>query len=335
VSNESRSKFRIGLAGASGALGRELVEVLEERRFPIGELVPFATEQSLGGEVELQGEAYPLGAETPPLRGLDLLLLCTPPGVALDLLREALHAQVAVIDCTGALAASEDVPLQVADLCAPDAVRSAPVIASPANAALAWSHVLAALKAEVGLQRVIATVMHSASRAGKRGIEILSNETLSLLSQNPVDPAEVFPAQVAFDCVPVPGEGESGSAAGESEIVRDLQRLIGSEVAVAVTAVQVPTFAGEGASLAIETERPISPEQAHQLFEKVPGLEVWEAGEVGPTTRDTTGREVALVGRLRRDPTVENGLLLWVAADTLRLAAFNAVKLAETRLGIA
>jgi aspartate-semialdehyde dehydrogenase len=334
------SRFRIGLAGATGSLGQEVVQVLEERRFPISEMVPFGTNRSLGEDVEILGDLFTVLGETPPLRGLDLLILCTPEAVSLELVREALRAEVPCIDCSGAVANTPEVPIYMAELSPPKAVREAPLIAMPAGAALSWASVLAVLEGSVGLTRVVGTVVHSASSAGRRGIEALSAETLGLLNQNPVAPSEVFPSQVAFDCVPFQVEaGEDaaeadGAARAERNLIANLHRLVSKDLPLAVTALQIPTFTGEGSSLAVETREVAPIERIQELFEKAPGLEIWGSDEVGPTTRDTAGRDITLVGRLRRDPSHEKGVLLWLAADTLRLSAVNAVKLAETRLGI-
>ncbi|MCP5042140.1 MAG: hypothetical protein GY944_14005 [bacterium] len=334
MSDQEGQGLRIGIAGASGSLGREVLSVLSDRRFPAAEIKVFATDRSVGEEVEFAGEPLAVEAAPKTLRGLDLLLICTPPGPARDLAREALRSEVPCIDCSGAMAASPEVPLYVADLCAPDQIKNAPMVASPAGVALAWSHVLAALEGSAGIERVVGTVLYSASRAGRAGIDALSTETLHLLNQKEPPDNEVFANPVAFDCFALPG-GEANSAADlERDLVRDIRRLVADELCVATAAVQVPTFAGDGSSLCVETRTHLSIETARELFHKAPGLEVWDDHEVTPSTRDSAGRDVAVVGRLREDPSVENGILLWVTADTLRLAAVNAAKIAETRLGI-
>lgn len=328
--------LRIGVAGASGTLGREVLSVLADRRFPIQELKAFATERSVGEEIDFGGEeGFTVEAAPKTLRGLDMLLVCTPPGVALDLVREALQSEVPCIDCSGAMAASPEVPLYVADLCAPSVIKDVPLVAQPAGVALAWSHVLAAIEGAAGIERITGTVLYSASRVGRAGIEALSSETLSLLNQQELPPIGVFPSQVAFDSFAIAAAGnEDLSADCEADLVRDVRRLVAPEVAISVSGVQVPTFAGDGSSLAVETKNALSLDHVLELFQKAPGLEVWGADEVGPSTRDTAGRDVAVVGRVRKDPSIQNGLLLWVAADTLRLAAVNAAKIAETRLGL-
>jgi aspartate-semialdehyde dehydrogenase len=318
-----------------------VIAVLEERRFPLSELLPFATDRSLGEDIEFRGDEIPVECEMPALRGLDLLILCTPPGAALELVREALRAEVPCIDCSGALAGSPEVPLQVADLCSPEASRAAPVLAAPAGPTLAWAHVLAALEGAAGIERVVGTVLQSAAHAGRRGIEALSGETVSLLSQQEPPACEVFAGQVAFDCIPAVGdpgaggeESAHGAIAADAETRVELRRLINRDLSLSVTVVQVPTFLGDGSSIAVETRRAIQPGEVAAILQKVPGVELWEGGLHGPTTRDTAGRDGALVGRLRQDTSREKGLLLWLVADSLRLAAVNAVKLAETRLGI-
>ena len=329
--------LRIALAGATGALGREVVAVLEERRFPVRELFPFATEHSTGQDVELQGEVIAVESTAPPLRNYDLLLVCTPSDAALELSRAALRAEVPCIDCSGALAGSEEVPLLLSELSPPAAALGCPLVATAAGPSYGWALVLSAIDQAASLRRVVGTVLQSAALAGRPGIEALSSETLAILSQREVPEPSLFRGQVAFDCVPTVGQstpGAGGATAPETLLVRDLQRLLGRAVPIAAIFVQIPTFVGDGSALAVETERPLAPEELVGIFEKAPGVELWTQDDIGPTTRDTIGRDTAMVGRVRRDPSCENGLLLWVAADALRLAASNAVKLAEARLHV-
>jgi aspartate-semialdehyde dehydrogenase len=226
------------------------------------------------------------------------------------------------------------VPLVISDLCAAsDAMR--PVIVTPAGVAMSWALALSALQREVGLERVVGTVLQPATHAGRAGIDVLSSETIALLSQSEPPEPELFPNPVAFDCLPATGaldEDSGGATLFESRLRADLARLLGPELEVAVTAVQVPTFVGEGSALAIQTQRKLSVEDAMAALEKAPGVELWSRAERSPSTRDASGSPRVLVGRVRRDPSHERGLLLWLAADGLRLVASNVAKLAETRL---
>jgi aspartate-semialdehyde dehydrogenase len=269
-----------------------------------------------------------------------VLFLCVPRESALDWIRLALHAEVPCIDCTGAVAEVNEVPLLVPELGLPPEALAGPVLAVPPGPALAWALVLAPIHARARLRRVVATGLESVSSGGRSGVDTLRAEVISLFNQTEPPDSSVFPCAVAFDCVPqvgAPGTDEATHEAtgGESDLTHQLGRLLRTELALAVTSVQVPAFAGIGASLALETEEPLAPAALRDLLGKAPGVEVWDPGRPGPTTREPTGRGVVLVGRIRRDPSVPAGLLLWLAADPVRLAAQTAVRLAELRFEFA
>lgn len=328
-----RRPLRVAVAGATGTLGGELLATLDARRFPVGSIVALATERSGGESLEFQGEIYEVVTEPARLRGCDLAFLCAPPPASLDLLRLALELSVPCIDLSGALSAHAALPLLVADVGTPLPALRQPAIATPAGVALAWAPVLAPLARAAGLQRVVGTALSSVSGAGRLGIEALSSETIALFNQqDPPEPPH-FGRPVAFDLLPAVGDvEEDGSTAAERAVASDLRRLLGEHIGVAVASVRVPTFAGDAAALCVETERELGPREAREALAKATGVELWDVDAEGPNTRAAAGRDVVLVGRLRRDPSHDRGLLLWIAADTLHLAAVNAVKLAEARL---
>ncbi len=326
--------LRVAVAGATGALGGELLTVLDARRFPLGELVPLASEGSRGEIVEFRDEPYTVESDLERVAGCDLLFLCAPPAPSLDLVRVALRKSVPCIDLSGALAASVEVPLAVADLGVPPEALRQPALASPDGVTIALALALAPLMRSAGLRRVVATTLESVSGGGRAGMEALSAETRALFNQQDLPEPTVFSHPVAFDCVPAVGAGgEAGETEHETALARGLRRLLGGELGVAVTAVRVPTFAGDGCSLALELERALPAPEAAALLAKAPGVELWKDAGPGPTTRATAGHECVLVGRLRADPSLATGLLLYCAADGLRLAALNGAKLAEARIG--
>ena len=324
---------RIGVVGATGALGSEVLAALSESSLPVREIVPIATDRSLGRDVEFQGEVYPVVTEGPSLRGLDLVFLCAPAAQSLEFVREALRAEVACIDLSGATAESPEVPLRVAEFGGePDGER-APVVATPTGPALAWALVLRPLDERARLERVTGTSLEGASVGGRDGIESLYAESLAIFNQQEAPETEVFSGRVAFDCLPAVGPiGEEGHSRHETLLARTLGRLLGPRAKLGVTSVQVPTFLGHGAVLVVETEEDLEPGEAVAVLDKAPGVEVWREGGVGPSTRAAAGRDAVLVGRVRRDPSRERSLLLWLAADLLRLSAANAVRLATPRL---
>ncbi len=329
----ARAGLRVGVVGATGALGSQLIEVLGERHFPVVQLLPLATDDSLGSEVELFGEAIPVETGEVSVTGLDLLFLCAPPGASLEWARKALHAGVACIDVSGALSGQSEVPLLVADLEPSREELGRPVLAVPAGASLAWLMVLAPLARQAGLERVVGTSLHSVSSAGRAGAETLHAEVVALFNQREAPESSVFPHEVAFDCVPWVGEAEGDATDVEERLGRDLRRVLGPELAVQVTSVRVPTFAGLGASLLVETREPLSPETLSAALDKASGIEVWSGAVPGPTLRDATGRDAVLVGRVRHARGSERVLQLWLAADPQRLAAGQAVRLAQARSG--
>lgn len=326
--------LRVGVIGATGALGNEVLQLLGESSLDIGELVPVATESSLGSEIEFRDTTVPVETGTPKLRGLDCVLLCTPADVARDYVREALKLEVPCVDAGGAMAGVPEAPLHVAAFGASG--ERAPLLVAPPGATLALALALRPLEEAAGLRRVFATCLEAASWGGREGIASLYRESIALFSQEETPEPGVFGQPVAFDCVPALGEvDEAGSSERELEIGASLQRLVAPEARLALNFIQVPTFVGFGASIAIETERNIDPALAEGHLGKAPGVERWDGFADGTTLRAAAGRDVVLVGRVRVDPSSpENGLLLWVAADVLRLAAANAVQLATRQLTV-
>jgi aspartate-semialdehyde dehydrogenase len=316
-------------------MGSDLLSVLEARRFPLTELVPVATERSMGRVVEFQEQSIPVETQLPSLRGLGLVFLCVPSEEALEWVRAALHAEVPCIDLSGSVEGAGEVPLLVANLCPDPVDLLQPVIATPAGPTLAWSLVLEPIHRCAGLRRVIGTAFEAVSGAGSAGIEALQAEAIALFGQRTVPEPTVFPQGIAFNCIPMVGEaGEGADTEVEEALVRGLRRLLGDELPVAVTAVRVPTFSGTGASIAVEVAEELSAAELEELLAKSPGVALPGDAMPSPTTRDAAESEMVLVGRIRRDPTSERGLLFWLAADPVRLAASNAVQLAEARFQV-
>jgi aspartate-semialdehyde dehydrogenase len=324
---------RIGLLGATGALGGEVLVALDESPLRIAEIVPLASDRSLGEEIDFQGTGYPVLAETPSLRGLDLVFCCAPAEASLVFVREALRAEVPCIDCSGALLDSDDVPLRVAGLAPPPEGEGAPVVSTPGAALLAWTLALGPLHRAAGLRRVVATVLESASAAGRDGIVALSTESLALFNQQEPPEPVAFGRPLAFDCHPaLEPPDDQGHTLRERALQRGLTRLLAAPIEVAVTVTQVPTFVGQATALALELERPLDPKEAEDYLAQAPSVEVWSLGSEGPNLRAAAGRDVVIAGRVRRHEATPHGLLLWLVADPLRLSALNAVALAVSRL---
>ncbi|MAG32678.1 MAG: hypothetical protein CL908_17490 [Deltaproteobacteria bacterium] len=345
---EQRPARRLVVFGVTGHLGQELVERLADADWPIADLVGVASAESAGSTFDFRGEPLDVAAEWPVLKGCDLVFICTRGAEALEIVREALRAGVPCIDCTGALVGRTEVPMVVA-LGAPgeeeEGLAEAPLLALPSSTTLAWAPVLSALVDSVGVSRVVATLLSSASAQGRRGLVSLSEESIALFNQSqPPVPGPAGQA-VAFDVIP-------GGGVDADRVRAELARLFDGAFGLAVATVQVPTFVGEGASLCLELAAPLERAALEARLEAQAGVQVVSEGlgsrglvaveedgvePFGPTLRDAAGSEAVLVGRIEADPSqpVGQGWRIWLASDPLQLAAEHALRLAARRLGLA
>lgn len=314
---------RIVLYGVTGQLGQELVEELDASGWPIAELVGVATPTSLGQEFEFRGEALDVVAESPVLKGRDLVLICTPKGPALEIVRAALLAGVPCIDCSGALAGQEAVPLEHPDA---TGLESAPLLSIGSSTTLAWRPVLEALTSAAGIARLSATILSSAAAWGREGTASLSDESIALFNQS--DSGAHGPAgrPIAFDVLP-------GSAIDLERVRAELVRTLGEGLRLAIGSVQVPTFTGEGAVLSLELERALSRDAIEQALTARSEIVLGER----PSLRDALGGPSILLGPVEIDPSgpAERAYRLWLASDPLRLVAHAALRAAGRRLGLA
>ena len=348
--SENKPK-RIVVFGATGHLGQQLIDKLDESDWPIAELLGVASAESAGVEFEFRGESLDVVAEWPVLKGRDLVFICTPPAEALEIVREALRAEVACIDCSGVLGDQPGVPMplppSISGSGASDSVTlddevvpQAPLLSVPSGTTLAWSPILEAL----GVSRVLGTVLCSASSLGRHGVVALSQESIALFNQSEAPGTGPAGQTVAFDVIP-------GGGIDCARVEQESRRLFGPHLKIGVASVQVPTFVGEGAALALELSGPLDVDAAEaRLAEMDEVLVAWEGvgsrglaavdeestEPIGPTLRDAIGSDEILVGRIEPDASLPDGmgLRLWISFDPLRLVADQALRLAGRRLGL-
>jgi aspartate-semialdehyde dehydrogenase len=316
---------RVAVVGATGAVGTALLEALEASPIRVAQLVAVAGDRSLGADVEFAGDVVPVAPAVASWPGLDAIFLCAPPEVSREVARDALRAEVPVIDLSGAFADAAEVPVRVAGWVPPGA-PPAPLVAAPPAPTLACALALHPLARAAGLARVEVTLFDSAAVGGQRGSERLAEESLAIFNQQEPAESDVFEHPVAFDC----GPGGAAARARERHTQHLLERVLGSGVEVFVAAFQVPAFVGQGCALRVETGRPLPAAEAARALSKAPGVELWPAAQPGPSLRSATGREELLVAVPRE---IGGGALaLWAVCDGPGLAARNAVALAEPRL---
>jgi len=329
--------YRVAVVGATGAVGREMLKTLSERNFPVSEVAAVASGRSAGQEVSF-GEKTILkvrNLDTFDFTGWDIGLFS--PGASVS----AIHAPRAasqgcvVIDNTSQFRMDPDIPLVVPEV-NPQHLRQFTkrgIIANPNCSTIQMVVALKPLHEEFGIKRVVVSTYQSTSGAGKEAMDELFNHTKSsfVMEQSP---PEQFTKEIAFNCIPhIDKFMDDGSTKEEWKMVVETQKILDPKIKVFATCVRVPVFIGHGESVTVEFEKPVTAGQARAILREAPGVEVVDVREDGGymTQLECAGEDPVYVSRIRKDPTVENGLSFWCVADNLRKgAALNAVQIAET-----
>src|SRR5579863_7340781 len=328
--------FRVAVVGATGNVGREFLTILAERDFPADEVVALASSGSIGKEVSfgeddiLQVQAL----DTFDFRGIDIVL--SSPGSkvsAVDAPRAA-KAGTVVIDNTSQFRMEPDVPLVVPEV-NPGAIaqyKKRGIIANPNCSTIQMVVALKPLHDLARVKRVVVATYQSVSGAGRDAMDELFNQTRSIYVNDPIA-KEQFTKQIAFNCIPhIDVFMEDGSTKEEWKMSVETRKIVDPEIAVTATCVRVPVFIGHAEAVNVEFERPISAADARAALKNAPGISVVDhrVDEGYVTPQEAAGEDAVFVSRIRRDPTVPNGLSLWVVADNLRKgAALNAVQIAQ------
>lgn len=332
----SSRPLRIALAGATGAIGRAAIQVLEDLELGLGELRLLASARSAGQELEFEGEPIEAAeAKAGAFRGCDVALLATPREASRRLAALAREEGCLVVDASDAFADAQDVPRVVAAI-NPEALQARPprgIVAVPDAAVVLVAHLLAPLRAAAGLARAHVTALVSASGAGQRGVAQLEGEIAALMNGREPDAPTAFPHRLAFNLLPQVGPvGEGGACEGEARIVREAREVLGApSLALQATTVRVPVFYGHALAVNLRTERPLGADAAREALRKAPGVKVIDDAAQGiyPMPMLAVNDDAVHVGRIRPDPTQENGLDLFASGDDLRVGgATNLVKVA-------
>ena len=328
---------RVGVAGATGAVGLEMLRVLEERAYPLESLTAMASDRGEERTVAFRGRevpVVPLSEEN--LQGLDVVLFATSAAVSREFVPLAADAGAIAIDNSRAFRMEPDVPLVVPEV-NPDAMRHHEgIIANPNCSTIQIVLPLEAIRREAGLVRVVASTYQSVSGTGLAAMEELRVQTEAVLAGEPVV-TEVYPLQIAFNCLPhIDDFDDEGHTREELKMVGETRKILGlPELPVAVTCVRVPVVRSHAVALNVETEGALDPDDCRALLSEFPGVRVLDdpSSNGYPTQVDADDTDDVWVGRVRRDESVEYGLWLWVVADNLRKgAALNAVQIAELLL---
>jgi aspartate-semialdehyde dehydrogenase len=327
----------LALVGATGTVGRTVLEVLDELDVPVKALRPFASSRSAGTTVAFRDDDLRVEALSDGVfRGCDVAIFCAGPAVSQAWAARAWADGCAVVDDSPAFRGEDDVPLVVPEVNGGAAAgyRARGIVASPCSIATALALALAPLRDAAGLKRVVVSTYHSASGLGQAGVEELERQARELLNLREPDPAVRFPHRLAFNVIPQVGAFTGGGATDEeAKVVRETRKILGEDtLAISATAVRVPVFFGHSATVNVATRRPLGAAGARAALTKAPGVKVVDdpAQRIYPMPMLVANEDVALVGRLRDDPSQENGLDLFVSIENTRKgAATNAVQIAQ------
>ena len=331
---KKKSGYVVAVVGATGAVGTEMIEVLEERKFPVTRLVPLASTRSAGGMVTFEGNEVPIEVLTKDsFAGVDIALFSAGADLSREFAPIAVKAGAVVIDNSAAWRMTPEVPLVVPEVNAHDIQRHKGIIANPNCSTIQMVVALKPLHDEARIKRIVVTTFQSVSGTGKDAMDELMAECQDLLSFKQASP-KVYPYQIAFNCLPqIDDFLPSGYTKEEMKMVHETRKIMGDQsIHVTATTVRVPVYVGHSEAVNIETERKLSANDARAILSTAPGVLLYDdpAHKIYPMPLEVAGKDEVYVGRVREDESIANGLNLWVVADNLRKgAALNAVQIAE------
>ena len=331
-------QFAVAVVGATGLVGETMINVLEERSFPVGQLFPLASNRSLGHSVSFRGRSYPVSElEGFDFAQCDLALFSAGAAVSREHAPRAVAAGCLVIDNTSEFRYQDSVPLIVPEV-NPQALESvgrSGIVANPNCSTIQLVVALKPLHDEARLERVEVATYQSVSGAGREAVEELARQSIAALSGKGPPPTHGGAKPIAFNCVPhIDAFQENGYTREEMKIVWETRKILGEpRLRLNATAVRVPVFYGHSEVVHIETARALSAARARELLKNAPGITVLDERRPGgdPTaTTEAANRDTVYVGRIREDLAPDRGLNLWIVADNIRKgAATNSVQIAE------
>jgi aspartate-semialdehyde dehydrogenase len=327
-------EYRVAVVGATGAVGRAMRSILAERDFPVKQLVALATAKSAGMKLDYRGDQVTVQELTPDsFKGIDLALFSAGGGTSQKFAPIARDAGCVVVDNSSAWRMDPDVPLVVPEVNPDDVDWHKGIIANPNCSTIQMVVAMKPLHDSVPITRVVVSTYQAVSGTGAKAINELVQQTGNLLAGRDPEIA-VYPYQIAFNCLPhIDVFLEDGYTKEERKMVDETKKIMGDDsIAVSATCVRVPVQNSHSESINLEFAGPVSVEWARELLAKAPGVQLMDdvANKIYPMPIITSGKDDTYVGRIRLDPTIANGLNMWVVADNLRKgAALNAVQIAE------
>ncbi len=330
--------YKVAVIGATGNVGREVLSIMAERNFPADQVVALASHRSIGREISY-GEDAVLQVQdlaTYDFAGTDIALSSPGAKVSAEFSPKAAKAGCVVIDNTSQFRMDPDIPLVVPEV-NPEAIAGYTkrnIIANPNCSTIQMVVALKPLHDIVPIKRIVVSTYQSVSGGGKSAMDELFNQTRGIFVNEPAEQhRENFTKQIAFNVIPhIDIFMDDGSTKEEWKMVAETRKILDPDIAVTATCVRAPVFVGHAEAINIEFDGPLSEDKARALLKSAPGIVVIDhrANEGYVTPQECAGEDAVFVSRIRKDPTVENGLNIWVVSDNLRKgAALNTVQIAE------
>jgi aspartate-semialdehyde dehydrogenase len=328
--------YNVAVAGATGAVGNEMVAVLEQRNFPVKKLTLLASARSVGKTLRFKGKEIKIEElKEDSFKGIDIGLFSPGGAVSMKFAPIAAAAGCVVIDNTSAFRMDPDVPLIVPEVNehAVKDYKKRGIISNPNCSTIQMVVVLKPLHDAARIKRVVVSTYQAVSGTGKKAIYELEQQVLSIYNHKKIE-IKVYPHQIAFNCLPhIDSFLENGYTKEEMKMVNETKKIMEDPgIAVTATTVRVPVFYGHSESVNVEFEKDLAPDQARKLLRKAPGVKVVDDPSKNkyPLAINAAGKDETFVGRIRRDESVPHGLNMWVVSDNIRKgAALNAVQIAE------
>ncbi len=331
-----KEKYNVAIVGATGAVGEQMREVLDERQFPVGELRLLASERSVGQFLPFQSRQLPVQVlKADSFKDIDIGLFSAGGSVSSEFAPLAVAAGAVVVDNTSVFRMEPDIPLVVPEVNAKEIANytTRGIIANPNCSTIQMVVALKPIHDNARIKRVVVSTYQSVSGAGRKAMEELSQQVAALFNGKEIEKNK-FPHQIAFNCIPhidvFMGDGYTKE---EWKMIEETRKILGEpNLPITATTVRVPVFCSHSESVNVETYVKLSADETRRILREAPGIIVEDepANNLYPMAIEAAGKDATYVGRIREDKSVANGLNLWVVSDNLRKgAALNAVQIAE------
>jgi aspartate-semialdehyde dehydrogenase len=327
-------KYNVAVVGAMGAVGDQVIRILEQRKFPVNRLIPLDAPLNRGKEIIFSGDRIKVEvAENGAFKNADIAFFVAGGDASQELVPKAVSENTIVVDNSSMFRMDPNVPLVVPEVNPEDLDWHKGIIANPNCSTIQMVVALKPIHDMFRIKRVVVSTYQSVSGTGNQGIDELNQQAQDFVAGRELT-HQVYPHQISFNALPhIDVFLEDGYTKEEMKMVNETKKILDDTIEVSPTSVRIPVFRSHSESINIETLEEFELDQIYQLLENAPGVVLQDdpQNNVYPLATDAEGKDAVFVGRIRRDNTVKNGLNLWVVSDNLRKgAALNAVQIAET-----